>query len=365
MTVEQQFFCLLQLSLGKSISKDVVQQTFDWDQLYEISKRHALIGVTFRGIRVAKENNDFGNIDTKLFLKWYSCTEKQKSVEKEKVSDAIWLSNTFKGEGFDSCILKGISMGDLYFNGLSRTYGDTDIWLMPNLKQSLTKRRKVIFEYCKNVTGVNHVVYHNVSFPVRGKSIEVHFTPSWMFSPFSNSKLQAFFETEWKKIVKHKKGFFIPSQEMNEVFILVHIFRHLFGEGIGLRQLLDYYFVLINSTTETRIRSFAMLKSLSMEKFVGATMYVLKTVFSLSDKYFLCAPNEKEGRFLLSEICQAGNFGHYDDRISHSEEETLIQLFYNRSKRNLRFLKSYPSEVLWCPIWKIWHYCWRKINGWD
>ena len=36
----------------------------------------------------------------------------------------------------------------------------------------------------------------------------------------------------------------IPTVEFNLIFQLTHIYAHLMNEGIGLRQLLDYYYVL-------------------------------------------------------------------------------------------------------------------------
>ena len=77
----------------------------------------------------------------------------------------------------------------------------------------------------------------------------------------------------------------------------------------------------------------------------------------------LLPPDEKEGRFLLNEIMQAGNFGHYDKRIKRVANESALHVFLRRTIRNLRFIRSYPSEVLWTPLFKIWHFTWRKYHG--
>ena len=46
-----------------------------------------------------------------------------------------------------------------------------------------------------------------------------------------------------------------------------------------------------------------------MERFVGAVMWVLQTVFRMEEKYLLASADEKEDRFLLNEVLMAGNFG--------------------------------------------------------
>ena len=52
-------------------------------------------------------------------------------------------------------------------------------------------------------------------------------------------------------------GLAFPSIRFNTVYSLLHIFRHVFHEGIGLRQLLDYYYILLH--TNENIRREAML----------------------------------------------------------------------------------------------------------
>ena len=107
-----------------------------------------------------------------------------------------------------------------------------------------------------------------------------------------------------------------PNNAFNRIYILVHIYRHLFAEGIGLKQLLDYYFVLQQGFTEVeREETLHTLRSLGMMRFTRAVMWVLQEVYGLPDRYLLTSPDEEEGRFLLSEIMLAGNFGQHDERL--------------------------------------------------
>ena len=83
---------------------------------------------------------------------------------------------------------------------------------------------------------------------------------------------------------------------------------------------------------------------------------MLGHVFGLEREYMLCEPDEKEGRFILDEIMQTGNFGHGDTRY----------LGYSKLKRMTRhglyLLMHYPSEVLWTPIWLVYHKVWKRIK---
>ena len=151
-----------------------------------------------------------------------------------------------------------------------------------------------------------------------------------------------------------------PNNAFNRIYILVHIYRHLFAEGIGLKQLLDYYFVLQQGFTEVeREETLHTLRSLGMMRFTRAVMWVLQEVYGLPDRYLLTSPDEEEGRFLLSEIMLAGNFGQHDERLQRAEGEGTFRWGLRKVMRNFRFVRSYPSEVLWSPLFKVWHLFWR------
>lgn len=196
--------------------------------------------------------------------------------------------------------------------------------------------------------------------------VEVHFRPTLMFHPFANMKVQRWIRENKRAQMVHydeKLGFGYPTIGFNLVFSLIHIYRHVFLEGIGLRQLTDYYYILNHSTQQERETAFSILDSYGLAKFAGVVMYVLRRVFNIEEKLLLCQTIDVEGDFLLSEILRGGNFGKYDDRNVYVADDETLKRGFNNLKRNLRFLRSYPSEVLWAPAWKVWHWCWRKWKG--
>lgn len=149
--------------------------------------------------------------------------------------------------------------------------------------------------------------------------------------------------------------FYYPSIRFNLVFSLIHIYRHVFEEGIGLRQLTDYYYILNYSTEQERSEAYMTLKSFGLKSFSEALMYVMNQVYGIAEEHLPSKLDEKEGMYLLEEIMRGGNFGKYDDRNKFLPNERRIARGMLNAKRNLRFLKRYPNEVIWMPVWKIWH----------
>lgn len=353
------FFELVCLGIGTGRNLSHSPTKEEWEILYEMATKQAVTGIAFTGIerlpaeqRPAKE----------LLLKWYNVTlliAKQNTLLNKQ---AVAVARKFEEEGFENVILKGQGIATLYDEPARRTAGDIDIWLAGGRKKIMDYVRKFLPDAIPN--------YHHVNFPlVKGVAIEVHFTPSWMYNYFTNKRLQDYFEREMatqlaNRVALGNEGTVcIPDAAFNRVFILLHIYRHLFQEGIGLRQLLDYYYVLRQGfTPEERDVTVARLKELGMLRFAGAVMYVLKEVFLIDDAYLILPPLEKEGKELLDNVLIMGNFGKYSPSYAIQKGGNLWQRATSRTMQNVGMIKSYPSENLWAPLFRIWHFFWMRMN---
>ena len=211
-----------------------------------------------------------------------------------------------------------------------------------------------------------------MEFPVRKDTpIEVHFLPSFLYDPFKDRKMQQYFREQLKKpkqVELPGEGIVnIPNDEMNLVFQLSHIYRHLFYEGIGLRQLLDYYYLskVLTSTEGENLKKkvLPVIKDLGLTGFCQALMWVLGEVFYMPQKQMLDEPDERRGRFLLSEVMRAGNFGHADERVGNWAEMSRWERLTWGTRWSWRLIGQYPREVFWHPYYRITQYIWRLING--
>ena len=163
--------------------------------------------------------------------------------------------------------------------------------------------------------------------------------------------------------------------EEDVVYQMNHIYRHLVDEGVGLRQVVDYYWLLRRFQDSCfKFQKVAIdcegikevISWLGMRKFAGALMYVLKELLGMPEKYLLCEPSEKDGKFLMEEILMSGNFGHGDPRMGDVAQggymKSRVSQAWRRFKRNMRFLSSYPGEVIWEPVVRVRHFAWKKLG---
>lgn len=356
------FFDFLQFCIGSVADIPASVKDADWKVLYAIAKKQALLGVLFYGIRrLPKELAP----EQKLLMQWMVMAEQIRKQNIRLFQDSVKVCQNFENEGFTNCILKGQGNALLYPDPYMRTPGDIDIYL--------TGGRKRVMQYINKVCPNQVMRYHHVDFPVMKTAIEVHFTPSYMFCPIHNSRMQIWFgkvmDLQCSNVITLPDEYgeiTVPTTNFNVIYILSHLYRHVFTEGIGLRQLIDYYFVLVKSE-EGRVKNLTALqrelKYLGLWKFAGAVMYVLHEALGLPEAKMIAPIDVNEGRFLLAEIMQGGNFGQFDTRLGSKENEGKLHRYLRMSLRNLRFVKHYPTEALSEPLFRTWFALWKKIHG--
>ena len=372
------FFDFLRFCIGSAKEIPGSWKEADWKELYAIAQKQALLGVLFYGIqRLPKELAP----EQKLLMQWMVMAEMIRKQNIRLFLDSVKVCKNFENEGFSNCILKGQGNALLYPDPYMRTPGDIDIYLSGG--------RRKIMKYVDQVCPNQVMRYHHVDFPVMKTAIEVHFTPSYMFFPIHNSRMQKWFKEVMGEQCNLRGSLpdgygeiHVPQVSFNVIYILSHLYRHIFTEGIGLRQLLDYYFVLLKWHTDltnltdsnkslpqmTLINTDLdalrhKLKYLGLWKFAQAVMFVMKEVFGLSEDRMIAPMDEREGRFLLDEIMRGGNFGQYDDRMGSKVGESKIHRYFRMNLRNLRFVKHYPTEALSEPLFRTWFALWKKIHG--
>ena len=358
----QIFFDFLRFCIGSAKEIPDSLKEADWKALYRIAQKQCLVGILFDGIK--KLPTEHVGMKKELLLQWMA---ESQMLEKANVSlndAAIQVSEWFRKKGFRTCILKGQGNALMYPNPYSRTPGDIDIWVEGGDKR--------VISFVRSISPHEKACYHHIEFPsYKGVEVEVHYRPSFLLCFWHDRKLQKYYERVKEEQFSHRvmlgeQGeIAIPTVEFNLIFQLTHIYAHLMNEGIGLRQLLDYYFVLISDDLLVisddllviRDRVQKELKELGLWKFAGAIMYIMQEVFGMPASRLIVPPNEKYGRFVLNEVLEAGNFGKHDERNRFGRSKLGHNL--QRVYRDMRLVRYFPAEALCEPLFRVWHFFWR------
>ena len=406
------FFDFLRFCIGSDSEIPSSLKEADWKELYRIAQKQCLVGVLFDGIK--KLPAEHVGMKKELLLQWMAESQMLEKANVRLNDAAIQVSEWFRKKGFRTCILKGQGNALMYPNPYSRTPGDIDIWVEGGDKR--------VISFVRSISPHEKACYHHIEFPsYKGVEVEVHYRPSFLLCFWHNRKLQKYYERVKEEQFSHRvmlgdQGeIAIPTVEFNLIFQLTHIYAHLMNEGIGLRQLVDYYYVICDfykvyqnfsnpsvslskgsstfspspSSSESgdvtallgARNRYALrladhqrstpdcagwdrlgmvqeeLKELGLWKFAGAIMYIMQEVFGMPASRLIVPPNEKYGKFVLNEVLEAGNFGRHDarNRFGRSQLGHNLQRVY----RDMRLVRYFPAEALCEPLFRIWHFFWR------
>ena len=361
------FFAFLKYYLGYKVDMTRMVAGMDWQELYSFASKQAILGLCFDGIeRLGKENPEelrLNPIERKLLMAWMS---KAQQIHRQNMKVNIVASKLYsmlRGDGLRCCILKGQGNALMYPNPYSRTPGDIDVWIDAS--------RERIMEYAsKKFELGDDIRLQHLETSLDGVPVELHFFPCSMNNPIYHARLQKWFRRNADLQCSHIVGLpdgagdiTIPTSVFNVVYQLCHLYHHFFDEGIGMRQIIDYYYV-VNNDELLVIRDTLQreLKHLGLWKFAGAVMFVLHEVLGLPEEKMIAPMDEKRGKLLLAEILNGGNFGQHFTKYGHFTQQGMAKKYFLKIWRNMHFVRYYPAEALSEPIFRTWHFFWRMYN---
>ena len=241
-------FVILQYCLGYKGNISNVVASIDWQKLYSFVSKQALLGLCFDGIeRLGKEYPEElkrNPIGRELLMNWMGNAQ-QIRRQNVKVNGVVSkLYSKFRKDGLRCCILKGQGNALMYPNPYSRTPGDMDVWVNAS--------REEITEYAKRHFKLeDDIRFHHLETSLDGVPVELHFFPCIMNNPIYNARLQKWFkrnaDLQCSNVVSLPDGIgeiAIPTTAFNVIYQLTHLYHHFFDEGIGMSQIIDYYYVV-------------------------------------------------------------------------------------------------------------------------
>ena len=407
---EKIYYKFIQFALGTYEGKEFLDGSalncFDWQRFYDFAKKQTLVGIIMEGISrlpkaVAPKQG--------LLMNWFMMSQNISRMNLMLNEATVGVYNRVKAAGYDCCILKGQANAAMYANPAARTPGDVDMWV----DASREEIRQLAQTLAKENGRIDEESYNHIALTTNGISVELHYTPGFMANFTYNRRLQQWFrksiDAQCRNMIAlpdEAGEVAAPTADFNAVYQLYHLYHHYFYEGVGLRQVVDYYYVILNfelgvlncrlrdeelkncelesqnsklnnsksakpTIQNSKLKTQNSLTRLGLWHFAGAMMYVLHEVLGLPEEKMIAPMDKKRGEMLLNDILCGGNFGHHDERHAWGRDTYDGNGFKHgalghnllRLHRDLQLLRYYPSEALSEPIFRLWHYYWRwKIH---
>lgn len=366
------FFELIDVMVSHRQSLSSPPSPEEWEAIFSQVRNQTLIGVLFAAVQKLPPEQ---RPPKKVLFPWFMISEKIKQKNRQMNRATANLMERFAAEGFRSAVLKGQGVALYYPEPLLRMSGDIDLWMEGGMKR--------VMKFLRERFKVGIVYYHHAEADILPDvDVEVHYRPSFFMNPFRNRRLQRWFFEQMPEQLEHLVSFSpqllfepgeegadearerciaVPTRDFNAVFLLHHIFRHFVTEeGIGFRQLADYYYCLLAPGDNQAVRR--NLERLHLSSFAASVMYILQKVFHLDEAKLLVPADPKKGEFLLQEILLAGNFGKTDARRAKQCCGNKIETTLEHLKRDVRFGRFYFEETIFDVPFRFWIYLHRRLR---
>ncbi len=314
----------------------------DWRGLLEFAKKQAIVGICsptrFDDVRPMPN----------VLYEWIGAVEQLKVQNRLLNKRAIDVVAKLKEAGFRCCILKGQGNATMYPVPEQRTPGDIDVWAVAD--------KDDLYGYVKRLYPQENERFKHIKFPMFWDiEVDMHYTPLKFYHPAHNRRLQRWIEsnketqmTHFVRLADTDADIAIPTVEFNVVYQMGHIMIHLLDEGIGMRHMVDYYYVLKalkNRSIAQQEAVRGVLTECGMMRMVSAVMWVEYNVLGLSRDCLLTSPNERLGRLLLEDIMEGGNFGHHSSRQEYRRYGSYAKKCAD-AWHLVRLASCFPGEAL-------------------
>ncbi len=347
------FYELLQIALGRRerLSKEPSEE--EWAQLFEFSRKQAVVGVAFEAMDKLSQLGQ--KPPRKILLKCWGIAQRIQARNTELDNRCLELLDILSKHGIRASILKGQGIARYYDEALKslRQSGDIDVYVDGGIETAMA--------FAKN-QGQENIEwdYKHLHLKLwKNVEVEMHYRVEVLLNLRKNKRLQRWFIDHKELLYGDIDGFITPTVEFNVFYILLHIYRHFLYEGVGLRQILDYYYVLsAYSKDNSSQMPLDAVKSFGMEKFAQGLMWLMQEVLNMPNEWMPWKPDEKEGRYILEQVMIGGNFGHHDKRLKRKKGKVgaVIKIITH----NIHLFRHYPSDTLWAPMWIVWHKIWKS-----
>ena len=351
--ISELFFQLVRYAIDERKQAPHIEAE-EWQVMLDMARKQSITGVVFEAVQ--RMDQDVA-IPRQLKMKWFFQVNKIKNRNMLVNQCSTKLVTMFREDGFECCVLKGQGNAMMYPDPYVRISGDIDLQVKGG--------RDMVVQYVKKRFPHTKTAYQHVDYPIFKKvPVEIHYLPVYMNNPMYNRRLKKWFDDQSDEMYGHEVALpddagqmTVPSLRFNLVFQMAHLMHHFLDEGIGLRHMIDYYYLLrkVYQEKESLDGMADLFDRLGLRKFAGAVMYIMHDVLGLEEEYLIVPVDKARGETLLEEILRGGNFGKHSGLTEHSLATKHLLKYW----RTMHFIREYPAEALCEPVFRTWHFFWR------
>ena len=333
----------------------------DWKQIFHLADMQTVSSLVLDGMGMLPTTVMRLSLDDKLVR--FGKMQKMECMNSLHRSVIVKIDKALKAEGIPAVFMKGQTVALRYPNPLHRTPGDIDFVVSP---ADFDWTMAVMEKMGKVDHGLVHE-HHGMAW-VDGVTVEPHYKVHNYQRPSTDRAMQEMFSSVFPdklvcvEIDGHEISVFPPTFE--SVFLISHMVNHVYEEGLGLRQVVDYAMFL--SKCADRIdwmQHHEWLQRMRMERAwrIFTCICVTYLGLPLPSQVEPFSYNERKwaGK-MMNDILQVGNFGRGEYVFLHRGMADAFHNYCWVAKRCLQLGFVCQSEARWWMISKVTRFFLKK-----
>lgn len=365
------FLQLLQVALGTRDSLDRALTAEEWEAMYEMAKVQAVVGLMNTAFaRLPKDQWP----PRMMLFKWAPQAKHVEDAHTLHVEVLCEVHQALVKNGIEHVFMKGLTCGARYPKPESRTCGDIDFLVSSadfartlDVMDELGKvDRDLVHEHhgmahYKNVTIEPHYKLHNYQSLKNDEAMQL------MVDEVFPADIKTINVGDSKLAVQCDNVPVLPM-EFEGMFLVSHMVNHVYEEGLGLRQVIDFMqwaVVCASSDAFDKNKHLAYLKRMRMERSHRIFTRICEKYLGLSAAIFGYSYSEKETAFadkMMEDIMRVGNFGRGEYVFHRDGWIGDFQNYWWVSSRAIRLAYLCPSEAYMWPVSKFTRYFDKKMH---
>jgi len=282
---------------------------FDWrkfNRLVEINSISGIVGYVFQQTNSNKITEDIREKYEDELLATIGIT----TMRDEDMKALIDLLNE---NGIDHLLFKGYIVKDLYTAPELRTYGDIDFAIRRECRGKCNAlMRKSGYRLLDDWEPVYSYEKNNEHYEIHTELLDSNLN--------SNYDYQGYFRDFWKQTERLEQHSYILSPEFHLLYLLMHIAKHVYSSGAGIRMYLDIAFYLRAYREQIDWEHFQQeVHTLKLDRFVNTVFTAVEKWLEIKSPMPLKAVDAQFMDEFMTFTLNGGVFGHNSKAAKLSE----------------------------------------------
>lgn len=203
----------------------------DWDSIYTLARRQTVCGICYSAYcKLPDSLLPSGPV----LPRWVARVDAIETSGRSMTAAVTSLVAMFRNAGLHPVVQKGLSVARFYPNPELRECGDIDLWF------PAAERARAVALARTVDSGIKSHPDGSKSFIYGGFVVELHRRLINVSRPLASRRLEALALQRCNALTDYAAPIPSPPPLLELLLVNIHIMRHVFGTGIGLRHLCDY-----------------------------------------------------------------------------------------------------------------------------